>query len=140
MANLLTATAGVVTVDPYRSGGSATTGLGDNAYKAAPSSKFGTRELEFYSVTITDVHVGYTASDSTFAKAVRGIQQVAEVFFVGTPSSDAFVVAIAGDTNNGQASGNANDESLEVAIERALAVSPGSATVAALTASGASIA
>ena len=114
--------------------------LGANAAKAVPGSKFGTRELEFYSVTITGVHTGYTASNSTFAKAVKGIQNVAEIYFLGTPSSDAFVVAIAGDTNNGQSSANANDESLEVAIERALAVSPGSATVAALTASGASIA
>ena len=111
-----------------------------NNYKAAPSSKFGTRELAFFSVTIASVETGYTASNSTFAKAIKGIQQVAEVYFVGTPASNAFVVAVALDTDNGQASANANDESLEVAIERALAVTPGSATVAALTASGASIA
>jgi hypothetical protein len=111
-----------------------------NNYKSVPSSKFGTRELAFYSVTISGVHTGYTASNSTYVKAIKGIQQVAEVYFVGTPASDAFVVAIATDTDNGQTSANASDESLEVAIERALAVSPGSATVAALAASGASIA
>ena len=111
-----------------------------NNYKSVPSSKFGTRELAFYSVTISGVHTSYTASNSTYVKAIKGIQQVAEVYFVGTPATDAFVVGIATDTDNGQTSANANDESLEVAIERALAVSPGSATVAALTASGASIA
>jgi hypothetical protein len=111
-----------------------------NNYKSVPSSKFGTRELAFFSVTISGVHTSYTASNSTYVKAIKGIQQVAEVYFVGTPASDAFVVAVALDTDNGQTSANTNDESLEVAIERALAVSPGSATVAALTASGASIA
>ena len=111
-----------------------------NNYKSFAASNFGTRELAFYSVTISGVHTSYTASNSTFVKALKGIAQVAEIFFVGTPASDAFVVAIASNTDNGTASANANDETLEVAIERALAVSPGSATVAALTASGASIA
>ncbi len=111
-----------------------------NNYKSFAASNFGTRELAFYSVTISSVESGYTASNSTFVKALKGIAQVAEIFFVGTPASNAFVVGIATNTDNGTASANANDETLEVAIERALAVSPGSATVALLTASGASIA
>lgn len=112
-----------------------------NNYKSFAASNFGTRELAFYSVTITGVHTSYTASNSLFVKALKGVAQVAEIFFVGTPASDAFVVAVASNTDNGTASANANDETLEVAIERAIHISSGTnATVAALSASGASIA
>ena len=42
-------------------------------------------------------------SNSYFSVAIRVIQQFAEVYFVGTPTSTAFVVAVAIDTANSAA-------------------------------------
>jgi len=46
-------------------------------------------------------------SNSYFSVAIRVIQQFAEVYFVGTPTSTAFVVAVAIDTAN-SAAANSN--------------------------------
>ena len=114
------------------------TEVASNYAKAAPSSRFGTRELSFYSVALTGVETNYTDSNSNFAKAIRGIMLNAEVFFVGTPAAGAFVVAVATDTCGNEIEGaSSRTLSLKEAVDVATG---GSSTVTALVASGASIA
>ena len=114
-----------------------------NARKIPGTQSLGTvgiRELSFYSVTITGVHTGYTASNSLFAKAVLGAQVGAEIFFVGTPASNAFVIGVATDTVDSSGPEDASPtvaEQLKINID---AYTSDTSTVAALTASGASIA
>lgn len=105
---------------------------------AGPFSTFGTRQLAFYKITSTGIHTGYTASNSLFQKALNGVAITSELYFVGTPASDNVVFAIAVDTDAGTASDNANDQTIQAAVRAA--TGDNSATVAALTASGASIA
>ena len=125
--------------------------LGDNSgvtitanyLKSAPSSQFGTRALAFYKVTSTGVETGYTASNSLFQNAVKGIQVTSELYFVGTPATANFVFAIASDTDAGQTGAaayvaNSNAQTIQAAIR--LTTGDSAALVTALTASGASIA
>lgn len=64
-----------------------------------PFSKFGTRELMFLKVTgLTGVGTNSELANSLFAKAIRGAQQMAEIYFVSAPSADVFVMAVAADT------------------------------------------
>jgi hypothetical protein len=70
--------------------------ISDNWQKAAPSIKFGTPELDFYVVDLgTDVETDYELSNSLFSQAVRGIQLVANLYMVGTPSGNSFTIAVA---------------------------------------------
>lgn len=71
-----------------------------NYLKAKPSTRFATRQLAFFDVNISNVHVGYTDSDSTFSRAVRAVQKNAEIYAVGVPASDHFIVVVAQDTAN----------------------------------------
>ena len=98
-----------------------------DTYGGVTFANFGTRNLAFLSITAsgsptntldftartgpdTDASniTGYTQpltynwqdSNSYFSVAVRTIQQFAEVYFVGTPTSASFVVAVAIDTAN----------------------------------------
>ena len=123
-------------------------------------SNFGTRQLRFVKVAITsatnaDLSKGadgqtgtYTESLSMFATAIRGIQQFAEIYFVGVPTSAGFVIAVSDDTdndndkNNGNVS-NAGNGLIEDAVQQAIAAYAGSsatATATTLTASGITIA
>ena len=54
------------------------------------------RELAFYTVSLTNVHVGYSSVDSDFEKLVKAIETVATVEILGTPAAGAFRVAISG--------------------------------------------
>jgi hypothetical protein len=114
-------------------------------YNKIPSTDrlgtLGARDWSFFSVTITGVHTGYTAADSLFAKAVRGAQRAAEVNFVGTPASNAFVIAVAADTANAQDTDSNGTYTVAEQLKQSIdAFTAASSTVAALTASGASIA
>jgi hypothetical protein len=60
-------------------------------------------------VTISNVHVNYLNSDSLFSKAVRAVQQNAEIYAVGIPAANDFVVIVAQDTAN---DGDNTDDSL----------------------------
>lgn len=79
-----------------------------------PYSNFGTRLLKFYKVE--SVHDGgavnftkgkldgtgeYTDQSSLLSKAIMGIQQHAELFYVGTPGTAGFLIALADDTADG---------------------------------------
>jgi hypothetical protein len=73
----------------------------NNYLKAAPSTQFSTRQLSVLNVAMADVFVGHALKNSLFSKAVRALQQTAEVYAVFTPvdgSPDSFNVIIATDT------------------------------------------
>jgi hypothetical protein len=71
-----------------------------NYLKAAPSTRFATRQLAFFTVTISNVHVDYLDSDSLYSRAIRAVQQNAEIYAVGIPAANDFVVIVAQDTAN----------------------------------------
>jgi hypothetical protein len=97
MANLLTATAGVVTVDPYRSGGSATTLMGANNYKNAISTSDAGREfivsITADADTLTDVKlneaIAYLTSNNYTSSNTDG-STAATIAAIGTADGTAF--------------------------------------------------
>jgi hypothetical protein len=97
-----------------------------DTYGGTTYSNFGTRNLGFFKVTLsggtppdfttgagpTGVYtVANNATDSLdyFAVAIRTIQQYGEIYFVGTPTAQNFVFAMALDTAN-DAAANSNVE------------------------------
>ena len=54
------------------------------------------RTLDFFTVSLTNVHSGYSAVDSLFEQCVRQLETVGSVEILGTPASGAFRVAISG--------------------------------------------
>lgn len=145
-----------------------------NYQKISPSSMFGTRELLFVKVVadnggtssvdltkqkfeITGPTSGslvgtYADADSYFSRAVRALQTVAEVFFIGEPDQTSFVVAISRDTVNDGDPDVSQYSILESAVKEGLGVGSkapvggvgtmydGTITVTELTAVGDSIA
>lgn len=69
-----------------------------NYLKASPSSQFGTRQLTLINVAQTAIETGPLLANSLFSKTVRALQQTAEVYAVGTPTTDACRFLIAFDT------------------------------------------
>lgn len=141
-----------------------------DTYGGTTYSNFGTRNLAFIKVVLSggtppDFTAGtgptgvYTVLNNTtdgndyFSVAVRTIQQYGEVYFVGTPTAQAFVVAVAIDTMNSAAT-SSNTEVFNTAYPTlgtfgGLAAQlltalgswgSGAVTITQLTASGASIA
>jgi hypothetical protein len=106
MANLFTATAGVVTVDPSRSGGSATTGFGANyATPLANKNDFGTPTLAFLKIAALATATPVDISAVTYRAAIaRGVQGFAELYGMGvtdTSSPYDVVVIVKDSTANG---------------------------------------
>jgi hypothetical protein len=64
----------------------------------APSTNFATRVLGFYSIAFSGAETNYGDVGSNFQKAVQGVQQIAELYAVGTPAGGAFVVVVSEDT------------------------------------------
>ena len=106
-----------------------------NWLKTAPSTQFGTRELTVIKVLVTggsnDMRyqdgatssLSYTLPASLYSKAVRTIQNFAEVYAVYTPVATGFIAVIAADTANGADSGNTQAQTfglMEAAINAAL--------------------
>lgn len=77
--------------------------VGANYLKARPTTRISTRQLAFFRITLTDMHVNWEDSDSVFSKVVRGVQAVAEVFVVGLPANDDLIVVVGADTTSGDA-------------------------------------
>ena len=71
-----------------------------NYLKASPSTQFGTRQLTIISVAQTAIGTNYANADSLFSKTVRAVQQTAEIYAVGTPSTNACQFIIATDTQS----------------------------------------
>jgi hypothetical protein len=77
--------------------------ISDNWQKAAPTTQFGTPAIDYYVVDMgTDVETNYDASNSLFAKAVRGVQLVANLYFVGKPDGNFFTIGVASNTCPGR--------------------------------------
>lgn len=141
-----------------------------DTYGGVTYSNFGTRNLAFLKVVLsggtppdftagtgpTGVYTVFNNSTDSldyFSVAVRTIQQFGEIYFVGAPTAQAFVVAVAIDTAN-DAAANSNVEvfntsyptlstfgALAAQLLNALgAWGSGAVTITQLTASGASIA
>ena len=72
-----------------------------NYLKARPTTRISTRQLAFFRITLTDMHVNYENSDSDFSQVVRGVQAVAEVFAIGRPVADDLIVVVGADTTSG---------------------------------------
>lgn len=71
----------------------------NNYLKAAVNySKFGTRELTFVNVDVANIETNPTTADSVFSKVVRAMQQVGEIYYVGTPDSNGVAFILAADT------------------------------------------
>jgi hypothetical protein len=75
-------------------------GPASNYLKAKPSTRFATRQLAFFTVTIADVHLNYLNANSLYSRAIRAVQQNAEIYAVGIPAANDFVVVVAQDTAN----------------------------------------
>lgn len=69
-----------------------------NYLKTKPSTRFATRQLTFFDVTVNGCHTNPYLSNSLYSRAVRGVQVAAEIYAVGEPSSDHFMVVVASDT------------------------------------------
>ena len=106
-----------------------------NWLKATESTQFGTRELTVIKVAVTggsnDMRyqdgatssLSYTLSNSLYSKAVRTLQNFAEVYAVYAPVAGGFIAIIAADTANGADSGNTQGTGFglaEAAINAAL--------------------
>jgi hypothetical protein len=138
-----------------------------DTYGGVTYSNFGTRNLAFLKVVLSggtppDFTAGtgptgvytlnnnYQDSNDYFSVAVRTIQQFGEIYFVGAPTAQAFVVAVAIDTAADATSGNVENLSyptlssfglLAAQLLNALgAWGSGAVTITQLTASGSSIA
>ena len=101
-----------------------------------PSTRFSTRQLAFVEVEVTGCHTDAYLADSVYSRAVRGVQTVAEVYAVGTPVTNKFMVVIAQDTdastdlNDVDAGANNRAQAFEDAVRAS--VGSGPATVNAL--------
>lgn len=96
--------------------------ISDNWQKAAPSTRFGTPALDFYVVDVgADVETNWSASNSMFSKAVRGLQLVANLYLVGMPNGNAFTVAVVSNTCPGANPGaiTGRNAALEAAVNSA---------------------
>jgi hypothetical protein len=93
-----------------------------NYLKAKPSTRFSTRQLAFVEIEVTGCHTNYTATDSLYSRAIRGVQAVAEVYAVGLPSANKFMVVVAQDTdgaddnNDGLDGGDSDSQSMTDAV------------------------
>ena len=97
-----------------------------NYLKAKPSTRFATRQLAFVEIEVTGCHTNYADSNSLYSRAVRGVQTVAEIYAVGVPASNKFMVVIAQDTdgadNNNDLSNNNASDSISMATAVAASV------------------
>jgi hypothetical protein len=73
-------------------------GPASNYLKAKPSTRFATRQLQFYDVQVNGCQTNPYLANSLYSKAIRGVQVAAEIYAVGEPSSDHFMVVVASDT------------------------------------------
>jgi len=98
-----------------------------------PSTRFATRQLAFFDVQISDVATNPYTSDSVYTRAVRAIQVNAEVYAVGEPSSDHFIVVVAQDTAN---DGSNTDDGLNEMAKTLSQVTGGTVTAKHLHGAG----
>lgn len=97
-----------------------------NYLVAKPSTRFSTRQLQFVEVEVTGCHTNPYLADSLYSRAIRGVQAVAEVYAVGRPSANKFMVVIAQDTSGVDDSientfdTNSNAQSMTTAVQNSV--------------------
>jgi len=95
--------------------------MSDNWQKAQPSTTLGTPALDFYvinfSENIEEVDIGegnmqsvWQESNSTYAKAIRGIQMIADLYMVGPPQNNSFTIVVASNSHPGSNPGSYRTE------------------------------
>lgn len=86
--------------------------LGDGASGVGPYTRFGTPQLQAIKVVSSDYDFTTTpaATNSNMSKAIRGLQQLGEIYYVGKPgsaSANQFVALInPNNTYNGETQGS----------------------------------
>ena len=89
--------------------------LGDGASGVGPYTKFGTPQLQAIKVISSayDFTTTPAAANSNLSKAVRGIQQLGEIYYVGVPTASGanqFIALInLNNTFNGATQGSGSD-------------------------------
>mgnify|MGYP003352659642 CR=1 FL=1 len=61
-------------------------------------SQFGTRALTFINVDVANIETNPSDANSIFSRAIRAMQQVAEIYYVGIPSSAGVTFIVSSDT------------------------------------------
>lgn len=100
-----------------------------NYLKTKPNTRFATRHLQFFDIQVNGCHTNPYLSNSLYSRAVRGVQVAGEVYAVGEPVADHFIVVLAadttadprsnsfdGDSTSGGAGYNAQAQTLQQAI------------------------
>jgi hypothetical protein len=88
MADLYTTATGL-SGDYATVGGNSRKLLGDGASGVGPYTRFGTPQLQAIKVISSDYNFTTTpsAANSNLSKAVRGVQQLGEIYYVGVPTA-----------------------------------------------------
>ncbi len=101
----------------------------------APFSQFGTRQVQIINVALSGIDTTPTIANSNLSKAIRGIQAMAEIYAVGTPTSGncQFIIAVDTVTNADSTSGGVDSGTGYGKLEAAIKASTGgTATVTAV--------
>jgi hypothetical protein len=74
-----------------------------------PSTNFATRKLGFFKIALSGIETNYANVGSTFQLAIQGVQQIAELYAVGTPDSGNVIVVLSLDTITSDGSSSVTD-------------------------------
>ncbi len=120
--------------------------LGDGTSGAGPFTRFGTRQLQAIKVVSATVNfsTSYTGSNSNFSKAIRALQERAEIYYVGIPGNTAtgftaLISSINSDSGDGyadQSSADGSYENLEDVIGAAIGTAENDITITDVTLTG----
>ena len=120
--------------------------LGDGASGAGPFTRFGTPQLQAIKIVSATINfsTSYTGSNSNFSKAVRALQDEAEIYYVGIPGNTAtgFTALVhlnKTDSGNGFGASTSFDgsyENIEDIIGAAVGTAENDITVTNVTLSG----
>lgn len=121
--------------------------LGDGASGVGPYTRFGTPQLQAIKVVSATIDFTTTpaVAGSNLSKAVRGLQDLAEVYYVGKPTSSganqfvALVNITKTDSGNGYGASTSMDgsyENIEDSIGAALGVAENDITVTEVSLTG----
>lgn len=120
--------------------------LGDGASGAGPFTRFGTPQLQAIKIVSATVNfaTSYTASNSNFSKAIRALQDEAEIYYAGIPQNlaNGFVALVnfnktdTGDGVGANTNYNGSYENMEDAIGAAIGTAENDITVTNVTLTG----
>ena len=105
---------------------------------AIPGAFYGGYQPSFFTVAGSGLNTNYAATSSTYELAVRGIESVATVVVLGTPTAAGFVVAVDGGSfaGRGDNTGYAADNSTSTLVAAILAATGVTTTVTSVALSG----